>query len=265
MPITSRPIQPAPPRIVILAAEPFLRERAAALGRQLDLPVYRDTAPADADLALLVDDHGLGLIIPGDRMTPVRVDFTGGRMRYRRRAGGQEALVRAMGSSGGRTPRIFDATAGLGRDAFILACRGYTVHLAERNPVLAAMLADGIARLRVTPDGKEIADRLVLHQGDSIDLLADPARRHYFDCIYLDPLFPERNKTALVKKEMRVVRLLTETDNAPDDDRLLAAALANARSRVVVKRPRLAPFLAHRRPHHQITGRSSRFDIYLVG
>jgi 16S rRNA (guanine1516-N2)-methyltransferase len=49
-----------------------------------------------------------------------------------------------------------------------------------------------------------------------------------------------------------------------DDDsvHLLEAALAAARYRVVVKRPRKAPSVTGPKPATQVEGKSSRYDIY---
>ena len=73
-------------------------------------------------------------------------------------------------------------------------------------------------------------------------------------------MFPHRDKSALVKKEMRLFRPLAgDDDDAPD---LLEAALALATHRVVVKRPRKAPAIAGKPPAYHLEGNSSRFDIY---
>ncbi len=78
--------------------------------------------------------------------------------------------------------------------------------------------------------------------------------------IYLDPMFPHRDKSALVKKEMRVFRPLVGDDL--DAPALLEAALALATHRVVVKRPRKAPIIDGPKPSHGLEGKSSRYDIY---
>jgi 16S rRNA (guanine1516-N2)-methyltransferase len=78
--------------------------------------------------------------------------------------------------------------------------------------------------------------------------------------IHLDPMFPHRDKSALVKKEMRLFRpLVGDDDDAPA---LLAAALALASHRVVVKRARKAPPIAGVAPGYSLEGKSSRYDIY---
>lgn len=77
------------------------------------------------------------------------VDFVGGAMAHRRRFGGGrgEAVAKAVGIKGDYLPDVVDATAGLGRDAFVLASVGCRVRMLERNPVVAALLDDGGAWL----------------------------------------------------------------------------------------------------------------------
>ena len=87
-------------------------------------------------------------------------------------------------------------------------------------------------------------------------VIADP------DVIYLDPMFPVRSKSAQVKKEMRIFHQLVGAD--PDSDSLLDAALSQARYRVVVKRPRIAPALANTPPNYTLEGKSNRYDIYTL-
>ena len=73
-------------------------------------------------------------------------------------------------------------------------------------------------------------------------------------------MFPHRDKSALVKKEMRLFRpVVGDDDDAPA---LLEAALALATHRVVVKRARKAPAIAGPKPAFVLEGNSSRFDIY---
>lgn len=58
------------------------------------------------------------------------------------------------------------------------------------------------------------------------------------DVVYLDPMYPHRQKSALVKKEMRVFQSLVGNDD--DADSLLIPAMTIAKRRVVVKRPNYA-------------------------
>ena len=132
----------------------------------------------------------------------------------------------------------------------------------ERQPIVAALLADGLQRLRSSGDEQElaIAQRLSLHQGDSLTCVAALAEQEAPDVIYLDPMFPERGKSAKVKKSMAFFHQLVGSDD--DAAALLPLALATAGYRVVVKRPRHAPPLADIKPGLCFEGKSTRFDVY---
>jgi 16S rRNA (guanine1516-N2)-methyltransferase len=82
------------------------------------------------------------------------------------------------------------------------------------------------------------------------------------DVIYLDPMYPHREKSSLVKKEMRLFQALVGEDL--DDAELLNAALQKARYRVVVKRPRKGFAIEGVTPSYQLMGKSCRYDIYSI-
>ena len=185
-------------------------------------------------------------------------DWTSAEMQRRIRGGRRQLLARAVGLHRERGLEILDATAGLGRDGFTLAALGARVTLAERNPTVASLLADARERALLDPATAEAAARTGIVHADARKLMGPPAG---FDVVYLDPMYPERGKAALAKKELQLLRELTGGD--PDADALLAAA--NARRRVVVKRPLAAPPLAGRAPSLALRGTQARFDIYLAG
>lgn len=245
----------APLRVEALAPE--FAAAAVALAAELGLP-----AGGDAELALQLGPAGLQLLdLAPDAGGPVRVDFVEGALAHRRLQGGGsgQMIAKAVGVQPGVRPSILDATAGLGRDAFVFAQLGCPVTLIERQPAVAALLADGIARGRLAAEVAPIMDRLHLLRGDAIALLRG-WRDEAPQVIYLDPMFPHRDKSALVKKEMRLFRpLVGADDDAPE---LLAAALELASHRVVVKRPRKAPTIAGPAPGYALEGKSSRFDVY---
>ena len=154
---------------------------------------------------------------------------------------------------------MIDATAGLGRDAMVLASLGCQVSLIERCPAVAALLLDGYERACSCPEiGQWVQQRITCYQGDAPEVL--PTLPPH-DVVYLDPMFPHRQKSAQVKKEMRIFQNVVGDD--PDADELLSAALAVATKRVVVKRPGYAEPLAGQKPHHQITTKKNRFDVYM--
>ena len=57
-------------------------------------------------------------------------------------------IAKAVGIAQGVRPQVLDATAGLGKDAFVLASLGCQMTLIERQPLIAALLEDGLARAR---------------------------------------------------------------------------------------------------------------------
>lgn len=196
---------------------------------------------------------------------PIYVDFAGGAAEHRRRFGGGrgQPLARAIGLKGGATPTVLDATAGLGRDAFVLACLGCKVHLVERSPVASALLQDGLRRASSDPEiGAMVRERMTLSFDDALAFLLKVSALERPEIIYLDPMYPPRTKSAMVKKEMRAFHTLIGKDE--DAPALLEMALKCARKRVVVKRPRLADAIAGPKPSMTIEGRNTRFDVYLV-
>lgn len=245
-------------RTRIEALSPEFDVAASVLAAELGLPL-----DGDADFALQLGSEGLQLqeLGPG-AAGPVRVDFVEGALAHRRLQGGGagQMIAKAVGIQPGVRPVILDATAGLGRDAFVLAQLGCTVTLIERQPLVAALLADGMRRGLADTEVATIIERMQLHRGNAIELMrawpADAAPQ----VIYLDPMFPHRDKSSLVKKEMRVFRPLVGADD--DASELLQAALVLATHRVVVKRPRKAPCIAGTPPSYALEGKSSRFDIY---
>jgi 16S rRNA (guanine1516-N2)-methyltransferase len=190
------------------------------------------------------------------------VDFVGGPVGHRFRFGGGrgQALPRAAGLTKGRTPKIVDATAGLGRDAFLLASLGAEVTMIERVPEVAALLAEGLARAKeAEPEYAAIVARMTLFVGDAREFL----QKFTPEVVLVDPMHPPRGNTALVKQEMRQLRELVGDD--PDALDLMRAALAAASNRVVLKWPIHAPLLdGLPAPSHSIVGKSTRYDVFVV-
>lgn len=201
-----------------------------------------------------------GRVLPG----PVTVDFGSEAMRHRRRSGHNELLGRAVGISGRRRPNMLDATAGLGRDSFVLADMGCSVTLCEREPVIATLLDYGRQAALASGEDwlQEVVRRMKLFAGDARELTSEELS--IVDVIYLDPMFPQREKSAAVKKEMALFQALLESGEASGNaDHLLHWATAQDVARVVVKRPSRAPFLALLQPSHSVTGKAVRFDVYV--
>ena len=252
---------------------PGFENRAGLLSRELSLPLLPVASAQDVpdteqeQLTLVVDDGGLSLQQLGPKAPgPVRCEFALGAARHRRLHGGGRGqdIAKATGlSRSGFRPQLLDLTAGLGRDGFILASLGAQVTMIERNPVIYALLADGLSRAadkaEEDPPLAEILRRINTVCQDSVDYLETLTDQQCPDVIYLDPMFPPREKSSKVKKEMQIFHQLVGPDDARE---LLPVALGKARYRVVVKRPVHAPVLNGCEPGYSLKGKSTRFDIY---
>ena len=205
-------------------------------------------------------DCSLQLVAPDDlKFSPLLVDFVGGAVGHRRKFGGGKGqdIAKAVGLNKKDKLHIADFTAGLGRDAFVFANLHCKVSLFERNPVVQLLLADGLYRAQFHDETAEIAKLMQLQCGDS--LVQQPNEQ--FDVVYLDPMFPMRKKSALVKKEMQMFHHIVGDDN--DADGLFDLAWQAATYRVVVKRPKGAPPLANKQPTIEFSGKTGRFDVYV--
>ncbi len=245
-----------------LVYSPKPGQREQQLASQTGLKIVSDwLAELDQQYLFYQNDKLVLGLSPQCREHPVCVDFEA---QYGNRQRGKELLLKAIG---GRRAglRIVDATAGLGRDSFLLASYGAQVQLCERHPVVAAMLADGLQRAQAGLDEvADIARGMQLSVGSALDYLKCISPDQRPDIIYLDPMFPDSGKSALVKKEMRLFHGLVGLDE--DENTLLAVALDVARYRVVVKRPAKAPVLGAGElsvtPQYAIAGKAVRFDVY---
>ncbi len=269
---TADALEPPAVRLCVCADPPddvALREAAEAMGLSLAMPVlHYPHAGFDGLLVVTAACVELRWLspttdVPGEskRSAPIRADFAqldtaSGPGRSHR-----QPLAKAVGlgkSSNGPLD-VIDATGGLGEDAWLLAALGCRVRMCERHPVVATLLRDGLRRAaEAAPD---IAACLTLHAVDARSYLASLDAAQQPDVVYLDPMFPPREGSALERKAMRVLRRIAGDD--PDADALFAAARTAARRRVVVKRPADAPPLASDVTTSH-SGKGFRFDVYAV-
>ena len=240
-------------------------EKAKKVAKQWQLNYIGDIAAASSHrellFALQVNMQRLELSkLDEPKLGAICVDFVDGATAHRRKFGGGRGqdIAKAVGLKHGFTPNVLDATAGLGRDAFVLATLGCNVTMMERMPIVAALLEDGLERAQLSADVSDIANRMKLINASSIENMSLAERP---DVIYLDPMYPHREKSAAVKKEMRVFQSLVGEDL--DADNLLEPALALAKYRVVVKRPSYAPPLNGKKPSTSINMKKNRFDVYV--
>ncbi len=214
--------------------------------------------PSSPTATLQETEHGLALV--GDGMKLV-CDL--GRMLPRITTGkiGRELLVRAAKVKGLTAPTAIDATAGFGEDALLLAAAGFRVQLFERDPIIAALLEDGLRRAADDERLSPYVANMHLTCKDSMETLHAIAAGDADapDVVYLDPMFPARTKSASVKKKFQLIHHLEAPCDAEEE--LLRAAVAAAPRKVVVKRPAKGPALANVKPSYSIAGKAVRYDV----
>lgn len=211
----------------------------------------------EAGLRLVRDERGL--VLSGDDMEMLP-DLTAMKSRLKPGRLNQELLVKAARTKGVDAPLAVDATAGLGQDSLLLAAAGFRVILFESNPVIAALLRDSLDRASSDAELAPIVERMTLVEGDSVAGLGSLSERP--DVVLLDPMFPERRKSAAVKKKFQLIHHLELP--CSNEEELLAAAIAAGPRKVVIKRPPKGPWLADKKPSYAITGKAVRYDCIVL-
>ena len=237
-----------------------LENKAKIVANKLTLPF----APLNQNQIQLVITQKHFEIRAPDLGNPIFIDFETGKNAHRRQFGGGrgQPLAKAIGLKKGATPTIIDATAGFGRDAFVLANLGCKITLIERNPLIASLLDDALQRATDNLDLQEVISRMSLINKDAIHYLSTLENHQHPDVIYLDPMYPSREKSALVKKDMRLLHEIAGPDT--DSEQLLTIARDTAIKRVVIKRPKSAPYVGSQKPATSIESKNTRYDVYLA-
>lgn len=251
------------PKIAVVASDATCIPPAKALAKQLELDWLEDDKEDHYDFVLTVTPERIQLQnMHQPKWGPLVINFLSGALRQRllKNTGRQELIARAVGWKSQEKLRVLDATAGLGRDGFLLATLGCEVTMLERSSVVAVLLQDGLQRALVDAAYKQLT--IELQVTDAICYLQHLKPDTYPDVIYLDPMFPPQNKSALVKKEMQYLQALIGSDE--DVAALFELALKCAKKRVVLKRPRLASIFNAIKPDIQFFGKDSRYDVYLI-
>lgn len=255
----------------------FAAEQSKLLARKLGLQVHAIPANkkkhtfTQAQWQLVFTSHGLALRVSSEpTWSDILVDFAAANLQYRQQHGGgrNEAIAKAIGIKGKHSVNVLDCTAGMGTDSFIMASVGAQVTMLERSPVIGALLNNALMRGVQADDVDcvKVCERMALKQQDAITYLSgNSAATAKIDVVYLDPMFPHKKKSALVKKEMRAFQMLLGPDR--DSELLLTAAINFAPKRIVVKRPASAPALENTQGHDPsmaIGSKKHRFDVYLL-
>ncbi|QCI17380.1 16S rRNA methyltransferase [Buchnera aphidicola (Aphis helianthi)] len=217
----------------------------------------------NASLALIINNNTLELYNRLEsRKKIIKVDFLSNQNNYRcsNFKKKNEALYKALGIKKNYFPYVVDATAGFGKDAFLISFWGCYVVMIERHPIIAALLKDGLQRAYENKNiGNWLKKRLHLMFSDSCKILNTSMLKP--DIIYLDPMYPTNKKKALPKKNIQFLRnIIQNNDNC---ENLLNVSRKFAKKRIIVKRPSYAKPLSNEKVEFSINNKNNRFDIYL--
>ncbi len=238
-------------KIVVCIGKGGQKDMAESFSRRTSSPIVNK--PGDY-LTVLFDSKGVslsgfGLSYQGDFENMLH-RVTNGRLQH-------EMLAKAV-KTDQENLKAVDATAGMGEDSLLLAACGYQVTLYEQNPVIAILLKDALRRAKKNTVLKDIVSRMQLVEGDSIEHLnkrLDPV-----DVIYLDPMFPGRQKSGLINKKLQLIQKLEPP--CSEETALFDAAMAAQPSKIIVKRPLKSPYLDERVPSYSLKGKAIRYDCY---
>lgn len=243
---------------IILYAAPGYEEKAVNLSKKLDIELRFKSDDIDMmdenNMFLMLDEEGLSLIKEG---LTIRGDFLAMKKRLNAANLQHEMLVKVSKLKNvTTTPLAIDATAGLGEDSILLAASGYEVKMFERDKYIAALLEDAMERASQDEVLGPIVDRMELVHGDSIEAME--SGKIAADIVYLDPMFPARNKSGLIKKKFQLLQQLESP--CEEGERLVKAALSLKPKKVIIKRPLKGEYLAGIKPNHSVSGRAIRYD-----
>lgn len=263
--------------IIFLESETYI-DRAKTLSERLQIPFTTNKDELDRSLSLVDSGSYIaqnvgtakplylslgsdGLSLTDGKLT-LRGDFADNLNRLKQSNLERELLVKAARlKNPDHIPVLIDATAGMGEDSLLLAASGFKVILYEYDYIIASLLEDTMLRASLIPELSEIVSRMELHIGSSIDAMKsldfDP------DVILLDPMFPARTKSALVKKKFQLLQQLEHP--CSDETELLQSALCGKPHKIIIKRPVKGPFLAGIKPDYSLSGKAIRYDCILPG
>ena len=238
-------------KIVVCIGKGGQKDMAESFSRRTGSPIVNK--PGNY-LTVLFDSSGVslsgfGLSYQGDFENMLH-RVTNGRLQH-------EMLAKAV-KTDQENLKAIDATAGMGEDSLLLAACGYQVTLYEQNPVIAILLKDALRRAKKNTVLKDVVSRMQLVEGDSIEYLnkrLDPV-----DVIYLDPMFPGRQKSGLINKKLQLIQKLEPP--CSEETALFDAAMAAQPSKIIVKRPLKSPYLDERVPSYSLKGKAIRYDCY---
>jgi 16S rRNA (guanine1516-N2)-methyltransferase len=249
--------------IAIVIEDSTRESEGRLLAKQLGIPIISHEKLQTYPMILSFTKERIELLFPQEQLRPLYVDFLdkATTTRLQKCQGRNELIAKAVGIKKGYLPVVIDTTAGLGGDAIILAFLGCRVEMIERSRVICALLQDAMRRAQIAHP--PWLSNLSLICDDAKDFLRQQIEaQRLVDVVYMDPMFPERSKSALVKKEMRILKRIVGSD--VDAAQLFELAKQCAKRRIVVKRPLHAEPLVREKPAIIYKARAFRFDVYVL-
>ena len=231
-------------------------EEAKSIAKRLNIEIITNNKE-NFDILLSMDENGLALVSENMKLYG---DFSKSIKRIKQSNLQNEMLIHAAKMKGKKEKLIaIDATAGLGEDSILLAAYGYTVELYEKNPIIAELLKDAMERAKKISELKDIIERMKVHNEDSI--IAMQKLQYNPDIILLDPMFPERTKSALIKKKFQILHKIENP--CLDENELLSSAIKANPKKIIIKRPLKGEYLAGIKPDYSLKGNSIRYDCII--
>lgn len=257
---------------LICEKSPILLERITKIAGQLGLPIVPRDQSTNYDYMLQFSTNKIQLATVEkpplfNNSGPIYCDFAGGTAEYRRTQGkySRKAPIARAVSVAGKTfeeTHVVDATGGLGVDAFTLAFLGFKVTVIERDPIIYTLLQDGYQRGVQCKETKEVLERMTLVHSDSFDyfnnILARAPSENDVDVVFLDPMYPLKDKVALPKKSMMIARRFLPKTSSLEE--FIEISRKVSKHKVVLKRPYYEK--SQNSETTTFSGRSTNFEVH---
>lgn len=248
--------------------------------------VERENIQQDLIYIDYLDDQWL-LLCKGSKVQ-VSADFLDSTFKYRlsKKNLANETVVKAVkGRQKAQELSVLDATAGFGRDSFLMAAAGMHVLQIEKIPLIHHLVnkALDIAKSSGFAELENATKKITTVCGNSIEYMAarhNLQKEDRHNIVFLDPMYVDSmqqqqhsglKESAAVNKHLTMLQAITvmhktedEKDTLKREAQLFESAINYAKTKVVVKRPPKAPWLNRQKPSSSLSSKAVRFDIYPI-